>query len=87
MKKILLLIMAFLISGSAFAGVSKNSIESGYITVNASASNKVVPNIASVIFYVETQNKSQQIAVDENKKIVVKVLETIKKNTDEKTDT
>lgn len=87
MKKILLLVMAFLISGAAFALDTKNSTGNGFITVNASATDKVVPNIASVVFYVETQNKNQTIAVDENKKIALKVIETIKKNINEKTDT
>ena len=89
MKKILSLLVAILMFSSVAQGApaSKAQTEKGYITVSANAYDEVSPNVARVIFYVETENKNQATAVEENKKIASTVIATIKKNINQETDT
>ena len=70
MKRILsLLLFMLLVSTPVFANQAKPSGTSGFITVTASRTEEVKPNIATITFYVETSNKVSDNAVKENKDV------------------
>ncbi len=79
MKKImsLLLFLAFA-SMPVFANQQKASTNDGFITVTASRTEEVKPNMATISFYIETSDKVSDVAVKENKKIATSVIEAIK---------
>lgn len=79
MKKIisLLLFLAFA-SVPAFANQQKALADNGFITVTASRTEEVKPNMATITFYVETSDKVSDNAVKENKKITTNVIDAIK---------
>lgn len=79
MKKIisLLLFLAFA-SVPAFANQQKAPADNGFITVTASRTEEVKPNMATITFYVETSDKVSDNAVKENKKIATNVIDAIK---------
>lgn len=75
MKKILSLFL-FLVLASA--PVFANQVNSGFITVTASRTEEVKPNVATITFYVETSNKVSENAVKENKKLAADVIDAIR---------
>ena len=79
MKKILsLLLFVFFLSAPVFANQVKTPANSGFITVTASRTEEVKPNLATITFYVETSNKVSDNAVKENKKLATEVIDAIK---------
>lgn len=79
MKKILsLLLFALFVSTPVFANQAKGSANSGFITVTASRTEEVKPNIATITFYIETSNKVSDNAVKENKKLATEVIDAIR---------
>lgn len=79
MKKILsLLLFMLLVSAPVFANQAKGLPNSGFITVTASRTEEVKPNLATISFYIETSNKVSDNAVKENKKLATDVIEAIR---------
>ncbi len=79
MKRILsLLLFMLLVSTPVLANQAKPSGTSGFITVTASRTEEVKPNIATITFYVETSNKVSDNAVKENKQLATEVIDAIK---------
>lgn len=60
------------------------SHNNGYISVNSSLTREVDPNIAEINFAVETQNKSIDVATNDNKKVVNQILTALKAKLDNK---
>ncbi len=79
MKKILsLFLFLALASSPVFANQAKGSGNNGFVTVTASRTEEVKPNLATISFYVETSNKVSENAVKENKKLASDVISAIK---------
>ena len=79
MKKILsLLLFVLFVSTPVFANQAKGLANNGFITVTASRTEEVKPNIATITFYIETSNKVSDNAVKENKKLATEVIDSIR---------
>lgn len=61
--------------GAISAGVAA---EPGYISVSSSATKEVDPNRAEVNFYIETTEKTAQLASEKNKEVANKVINALK---------
>lgn len=79
MKRIISLFL-FLVLASApvFANQVKTLPNNGFITVTASRTEEVKPNVATITFYLETSDKISDNAVKENKKLATDVINAIK---------
>ncbi len=73
----LILFLPLLLLFNPALAESQSICSNGYISVSSSMTKEVDPNIATVSFAVETQSKALDLAVNENKKIVNNLIQSL----------
>ncbi len=90
MKKLFLLVLCLsFVSLTQYsqAAVTDVTKETGYISLNASTTKEVEPNLAKVTFAVENTASDAQKAAAENNEVSNKIISALKALTNEQTDT